>query len=187
MKDVIRRRYASGRCLITFDPEISEWGNLMRVILHGYTEHSDNAYSGKWNISVPGGKENKSYSASSGERKQRSPNQCTTLYLIYCCEFFRGDKIDRIWSFNRDGLCRMETFKDETRGALLHRKTWRLMKKAYFISGVSSYRKGATKLCAYSFVESGMVLGIMPQTWEKLHPPPQPICGMWKVKMLSTL
>ena len=27
MKDVIRRRYASGRCLITYDPEISEWGN----------------------------------------------------------------------------------------------------------------------------------------------------------------
>ncbi len=22
-----RRRYASGRCLTTFDPEISEWGN----------------------------------------------------------------------------------------------------------------------------------------------------------------
>lgn len=30
MKDAIRRRYASGRCLITFDPEISEWGNLIK-------------------------------------------------------------------------------------------------------------------------------------------------------------
>jgi hypothetical protein len=27
MKDVVWRRYASGRCLTTFDPEISEWGN----------------------------------------------------------------------------------------------------------------------------------------------------------------
>ncbi len=27
MKDVAWRRYASGRCLATFDPEISEWGN----------------------------------------------------------------------------------------------------------------------------------------------------------------
>lgn len=27
MKDVIWRRYAPGRCLKTFDPEISEWGN----------------------------------------------------------------------------------------------------------------------------------------------------------------
>ena len=89
MKDVIRRRYASGRCLITFDPEISEWGNLMRVMLHGDTEHFDRAYSGKWNISVPEGKETKKYSASSGERKQRSPNQCTTLYLIVYV-FFRG-------------------------------------------------------------------------------------------------
>jgi len=29
---------------------------------------------GKWNISVPGGKETKRYSLSSGERKGRSPN-----------------------------------------------------------------------------------------------------------------
>ena len=27
MKDVAWQRYASGRCLATFDPEISEWGN----------------------------------------------------------------------------------------------------------------------------------------------------------------
>jgi hypothetical protein len=27
MKDVAWRRYASGRCLATFDPEMSEWGN----------------------------------------------------------------------------------------------------------------------------------------------------------------
>jgi len=27
MKDVVWRRYASGRCPATFDPEISEWGN----------------------------------------------------------------------------------------------------------------------------------------------------------------
>ena len=27
MKDVAWRRYVSGRCLATFDPEISEWGN----------------------------------------------------------------------------------------------------------------------------------------------------------------
>ena len=26
-KDAVWRRYASGRCLATFDPEISEWGN----------------------------------------------------------------------------------------------------------------------------------------------------------------
>jgi len=32
------------------------------------------AYPGKWNISVPGGKENNSYFLSSGERKGRSPN-----------------------------------------------------------------------------------------------------------------
>ena len=29
MKDGAWRRYASGRCLATFDPEISEWGNLL--------------------------------------------------------------------------------------------------------------------------------------------------------------
>ncbi|PIQ68353.1 MAG: hypothetical protein COV91_04605 [Candidatus Taylorbacteria bacterium CG11_big_fil_rev_8_21_14_0_20_46_11] len=28
MKDVAWRRYASGRCRATFDPKISEWGNL---------------------------------------------------------------------------------------------------------------------------------------------------------------
>ena len=27
MKDVAWRRYAPGRCLATFDPEMSEWGN----------------------------------------------------------------------------------------------------------------------------------------------------------------
>ena len=27
MKDAVWRRYASGRCPATFDPEISEWGN----------------------------------------------------------------------------------------------------------------------------------------------------------------
>ena len=27
MKDAAWRRYASGRCLATFDPEMSEWGN----------------------------------------------------------------------------------------------------------------------------------------------------------------
>lgn len=47
MKDVVRRRYVSGRCLTTFDPELSEWGNLMRVMLHGDTEHSDRAHPGK--------------------------------------------------------------------------------------------------------------------------------------------
>jgi len=30
MKDVAWRRYASGRCLATFDPEMSEWGNPSR-------------------------------------------------------------------------------------------------------------------------------------------------------------
>jgi len=36
MKDVAWRRYASGRCLATFDPEISEWGNpaVSTVIKH---------------------------------------------------------------------------------------------------------------------------------------------------------
>ena len=29
MKDVAWRRYAPGRCLATFDPEMSEWGNPM--------------------------------------------------------------------------------------------------------------------------------------------------------------
>ncbi len=28
MKDAAWRRYASGRCLATFDPKLSEWGNL---------------------------------------------------------------------------------------------------------------------------------------------------------------
>ena len=27
MKDAAWRRYASGRCLATFDPKMSEWGN----------------------------------------------------------------------------------------------------------------------------------------------------------------
>ena len=27
MKDVTWRRYASGRCLVIFDPKMSEWGN----------------------------------------------------------------------------------------------------------------------------------------------------------------
>ena len=31
MKDVAWRRYASGRCLATFDPEMSEWGNPSRL------------------------------------------------------------------------------------------------------------------------------------------------------------
>ncbi len=30
MKDAAWRRYAPGRCLATFDPEISEWGNPIR-------------------------------------------------------------------------------------------------------------------------------------------------------------
>ena len=30
MKDVAWRRYVSGRCLATFDPEISEWGNPLQ-------------------------------------------------------------------------------------------------------------------------------------------------------------
>ena len=36
MKDVAWRRYVSGRCLATFDPEISEWGNpaVSTVIKH---------------------------------------------------------------------------------------------------------------------------------------------------------
>ena len=32
MKDVAWLRKASGRCLATFDPEVSEWGNLFWVI-----------------------------------------------------------------------------------------------------------------------------------------------------------
>ena len=32
MKDVAWRRYAPGRCLATFDPEISKWGNPSRFI-----------------------------------------------------------------------------------------------------------------------------------------------------------
>ena len=31
MKDVAWRRYASGKCLATFDPKISEWGNPISV------------------------------------------------------------------------------------------------------------------------------------------------------------
>ena len=31
MKDVVWLRKASGRRLTTFDPEISEWGNLTRL------------------------------------------------------------------------------------------------------------------------------------------------------------
>ena len=34
MKDVAKLRYASGRCLATFDPEISEWGNPSRLAGH---------------------------------------------------------------------------------------------------------------------------------------------------------
>ena len=36
---------------------------------------SDGAHPGKWNISVPGGKENNSYFLSSGERNGKSPNR----------------------------------------------------------------------------------------------------------------
>ncbi len=32
MKDAVWRRYASGRCQATFDPEISEWGNPRDLI-----------------------------------------------------------------------------------------------------------------------------------------------------------
>ena len=32
MKDATWRRYASGRCLVTFDPKISEWGNPTDLI-----------------------------------------------------------------------------------------------------------------------------------------------------------
>lgn len=107
MKDVVRRRYVSGRCLTAFDPEISEWGNLRAVMCTRDTEHSDRAYSGKWNISVPEGKENKSYSASSGERKQRSPNQCTTLYLIVHV-FFREP---RKWKCTKADCSRWQCYR----------------------------------------------------------------------------
>ena len=33
MKDAAKQRYASGRCLATFDPEISEWGNPVKLDL----------------------------------------------------------------------------------------------------------------------------------------------------------
>ena len=33
MKDAAWRRYDSGRCLATFDPDISEWGNPVRQTL----------------------------------------------------------------------------------------------------------------------------------------------------------
>ena len=33
MKDVAWQRYASGRCLATFDPEISEWGNPTSLLV----------------------------------------------------------------------------------------------------------------------------------------------------------
>ena len=36
MKDAAWRRYASGRCRATFDPEMSEWGNPMRRTLMTY-------------------------------------------------------------------------------------------------------------------------------------------------------
>ncbi len=38
MKDASWRRYASGRCLATFDPEISEWGNPTVVIDSDFTQ-----------------------------------------------------------------------------------------------------------------------------------------------------
>ena len=46
MKDVAWRRYASGRCLATFDPEISEWGNpsCLHETLHRMVQ---GAYPGK--------------------------------------------------------------------------------------------------------------------------------------------
>ena len=31
MKDAAWLRYSSGRCLATFDPEVSEWGNLSNL------------------------------------------------------------------------------------------------------------------------------------------------------------
>ena len=47
MKDVAWRRYASGRCLATFDPEISEWGNLIQVMLNSFDVKIKSAYPGK--------------------------------------------------------------------------------------------------------------------------------------------
>ncbi len=62
MKDVGWLRKASGRCLPTFDPGISEWGNPMRLKIV-LPVHICEAVAGanplKWNISVSGGKEKK--------------------------------------------------------------------------------------------------------------------------------
>jgi len=58
------------------DPSISEWGN---PITTAWIHRAVRANSGKWTISVPEGKENKSDSASSGERTRNSLNRLGLL------------------------------------------------------------------------------------------------------------
>ena len=59
------------------DPKISEWSNPLRASVSSVPEFIGyvKQYPGNWNISVPGGKENKSDSPSSGERTGMSLNR----------------------------------------------------------------------------------------------------------------
>ena len=47
MKDAINRRNASGRWLVTFDPEVSEWGNPWSLLRSAYSFMEEAANSGK--------------------------------------------------------------------------------------------------------------------------------------------
>ena len=65
-------RKAAGRSKYPLYPQVSEWGNPLRWrrSIRSNTE----ANPENWNILVPGGKENKSDSPSSGDRTGNSPN-----------------------------------------------------------------------------------------------------------------
>ena len=54
-----------------FDPGVSEWGNPI-IVMYSHSEKKANP--GKWNISVPGGKEIERDSLSRGDRNGKSPN-----------------------------------------------------------------------------------------------------------------
>jgi hypothetical protein len=74
MKDVAWLRYASGRCLATFDPEISEWGNLFceeQNVLPQGNSHTQGSETSQYLEE----KRTIVYFLSSGERKGKSPNQ----------------------------------------------------------------------------------------------------------------
>ncbi len=88
MKDAAWRRNVSGRCLATFDPEISEWGNpicrktdyvsVTDTCIPGEVKHFSTRRKRKQCTQVQ-------HFLSSGERKGMSPNSVLLLWSGFIC------------------------------------------------------------------------------------------------------